>query len=617
MMNDRPLSVEQMMGDRVVDELKKICVYLFNALKKSRIKPSGLDIPDKAAGLPIRKAERVQWIRTCLLDALLLKFLYEKKMTDIEQAALKEAAHNGGIINWDQFHAKYGDTPSFSSLPIVLFMTSRGMPGDMCSILAPLIPPPTDVEARSCESLPETVKLYDKWEGDDEVPLIQHATEKAAANDVMIMLHIIAGGKINVSPKTGRPTKAACKTIRKALSMGDFYPEDMESTDSWDVKMGEAGIRPFAWPLILQAGGLVRINGSKLELSRTGKAAMTKPAHDVIKNLWERWLKNKIFHEMSRIEVIKGQKSRKRPLYVAAGARRGIADALAHLEEGGWMQTGEFFTFLIAKGHEVNVVRDDWPLYIAEAHYGSLGYNHVTWEQVEGRFARAFLLEYAATLGLVDVALIPPWGALRDFSDLWGADEYSCLSRYDGLYALRLNALGAWVFRKKDVYIPSVNDSASLTVLPNMEITSLGAVAPSDELFLDRFCKRKSDRVWQLALGKLLQAVSEGVDISGVIDFLSERNNGPLPQPVDAFLQDAARRVGMVQDAGEARLVRCADKITAKLIANDSRLKDCCMPAGNNYLVVFKDKESQFRKKLIDIGFALNSQGGLDSISDT
>ena len=610
--NDRPSSVEQMMNDRIVQELKILCTYLFDVLNKSRIKPSGIDIPAKAAGLPTRKAERVQWIRTCLADASLLKFLYENKMIAIEQAALKEAARNSGIINWDQFNAKYGHTPSFGYPPLALFMTSHGMPEDMCRILAPMIPPPNAAAARSCESLPETVKLYDDWEGDDDVLLIEHATEKAAANDIMIMFHLIDGGKITVSPKTGRPTKAACKVIRNALSMGDFYPEDMESTDSWDVKMGEAGIRPFAWPMILQAGGLVRINGSKLELSRTGKAAMAKPAHDVIKNLWERWLKNKIFHEMSRIEVIKGQKSRKRPLFVAAGGRQGIAGALADLEEGVWMQADDFFTFLIAKGHKVNVVRDDWPLYIGEAHYGSLGYNHVTWEHVEGRFSRAFLLEYAATLGLIDVALIPPWGAVQDFRNLWGADEYSCLSRYDGLYALRLNALGAWVLEKNDVYIPSVDDAASLTVLPNMEIALLGAGAPSDELFLDRFCKRKSDRVWQLTLGALLQAVSEGVDISGIIGFLTERSNGPLPQPVEAFLQDAARRVGMVQDAGDARLVRCADKMTAKLITNDSRLKDCCMLAGNNYVVVYKDKEAQFRRKLIDIGFALNSQGGLE-----
>ena len=334
----------------------------------------------------------------------------------------------------------------------------------------------------------------------------------------------------------------------------------------------DAGMRPFAWPLILQAGGLVRINGAKLELTRNGKAAMQKPAPVVIRNLWERWLKNNIFHEMSRIEVIKGQKSRKRPLYVAAGSRNSLADALTDLEEGAWMQTSDVY-------------------------YGSLGYDHVTWEHVEGRFARAFLLEYAATLGLIDVALIPPWGATDDLDDLWGVDDYSCLSRYDGLYALRLNGLGAWVLGQKDEYTPSFNDAAALTVLPNMEITSLGAYVPADALFMERFCQQKSERVWQISLEKLLQAASEGVDIAGITRFLDERNNGPLPQPVEAFLQDAARRIGMVQDLGDARLVRCADKATSKLIANDTVLKKYCMPAGNHHLVVFKDKEALFRKK--------------------
>ena len=48
------------------------------------------------------------------------------------------------------------------------------------------------------------------------------------------------------------------------------------------------------------------------------------------------------------------------------------------------------------------------------------GYSHITWEHVNGRFARALLLEYAATLGLIDVAVVSPWGALNDLGDLWG-----------------------------------------------------------------------------------------------------------------------------------------------------------------------------------------------------
>jgi hypothetical protein len=53
------------------------------------------------------------------------------------------------------------------------------------------------------------------------------------------------------------------------------------------------------------------------------------------------------------------------------------------------------------------------------------------------------LFEYAATLGVVDVAYAGPRGARDDHRDLPGADARDCLSRYDGLAAIRVNELGA------------------------------------------------------------------------------------------------------------------------------------------------------------------------------
>ena len=62
---------------------------------------------------------------------------------------------------------------------------------------------------------------------------------------------------------------------------------------------------------------------------------------------------------------------------------------------------------------------------------------------MEGRYALCVLFEYAATLGLIDVAYTGPRGARRDYQALWGAGQLSCLSRYDGLAAVRVNELGA------------------------------------------------------------------------------------------------------------------------------------------------------------------------------
>ncbi len=624
--NERPATVVKMIELNVVDNLKKLSGHLFKIIKNKGLKPARLDVPTTASKLPIRKAELVKWIATCLQDERFLQGFYTH-LSALEQAAMQEAVHSpDGTLDRFRFKAKYGNVPRFAissgwsswgkreepKTPnlALLFTSNAMMPPDLQARLKKFVPPPKDIEAQAVNQLPEGIKLKSYGREDEITPLVQHKTEQAAAHDLMAVLQLVDMGKVGVSGKTARVTKAGAKAIRKVLSHGDFYSDDVESPWEYDVQMGDAGIRPFAWGLLLQAANLAQINGNKLALTRTGKTAMKKPAHETLAKLWQRWLKNKLLHEMNRVDIIKGQKSKRRPLAAVERCRPQIASALAELEEGVWIETDKFFKFLIAKGHSFNVARDYWALYLGDPNYGSFGYNHITWNHLEGRFTRAVLLEYAATLGLIDVALIPPWGAVSDLRNLWGADDLSCLSRYDGLWALRLNSLGAWILGQKDEYVPDFQDEPSLRVLPNLDVTLMASSgSSSDELFLDRCCERSSERTWHISLPKLLKAVEEGVELKRIITFLKERNEGPLPQPVQAFLNDAADRAGKVRDLGEARLIECAAPPIAHLIANDSRLKNLCFLAGDRHVVVPKDNETQFRKTLRELGYVLSLPG--------
>ena len=85
-----------------------------------------------------------------------------------------------------------------------------------------------------------------------------------------------------------------------------------------------------------------------------------------------------------------------------------------------------------------------WRLYLVDSYYGSLGYaGGNAWGVLEGRYALCVLFEYAATIGVIDVAYTDPAGARDDYRGLWGADHFAWLSRYDGLVAVRVNELGA------------------------------------------------------------------------------------------------------------------------------------------------------------------------------
>ena len=180
------------------------------------------------------------------------------------------------------------------------------------------------------------------------------------------------------------------------------------------------------------------------------------------------------------------------------------------------MKVDDFFRFMVAAGHDFEVTREPWDLYISDPHDGSLGYEGFhDWELLQGRYALCLLFEYASTLGLVDVAYIAPAGVRRDFRSLWDADDLDFLSRYDGLLSFRLNPLGAYGLGLVEAYKPrAVPARASLTVLPSLQINlSKEALAPDEALLLGTYAEQESDTVWRLDREKALAAVESGHQI--------------------------------------------------------------------------------------------------------
>lgn len=219
----------------------------------------------------------------------------------------------------------------------------------------------------------------------------------------------------------------------------------------------------------------------------------------------------------------------------------------------------------------------------------------------------AFLLEYAATLGLIDVAYISPLLARDDFRDRWGTDELSCLSRYDGLMFFRLNSLGGWCLGMADTFqSEAATVEAVLKVLPNRDLVAAeGKLPPADRLFLERFAERTADAVWRLTPGSILEAVEKGLSVREMQEFLTAKSSEPLPQTVEVFLQDLAHKAGQLVDSGTARLIACADAHVAQLLINDRRLRALCQLAGDNLLVFRSEDENAVRRGLRELGYVL------------
>ena len=435
-------------------------------------------------------------------------------------------------------------------------------------------------------------------QGQAEEPTVR-CTEHEAQSNLLAVLRLCAAGKLRCSEKTRRPGAATVAVIGDVLAGGDFYPDE--------------AISAFAWPMLLQAGGLAELTGGRLAPTARGRAALTRPPHLTLAQLWQRWLNNSLLDEFSRVEEIKGQRAAN-VLTAAKPRRKTVGQALAGLTPDAWTSVDGLFTQMRTAGLNPAVHRSEralWKLYLQDPEYGSLGYDgYHGWSLLQGRYTLAVLFEYAATLGLIDIEYVPPAGARDDYRDNWGGDDLDRLSRYDGLTATRLNALGAYAVDRTGDYAPAsipapAVPTGKVTVLANFDIVALDGLPSAEALLLDGFADRKSDRVWTLTTASLLHALDGGHTLDELRGYLNRATSRPLPQTVTTLLDDTGRRTGRIRDTGQTHLIECADEALAVLIISDRRLRALCTRIGERHLAVSPDRLPAFRKAVLALGYPL------------
>ncbi len=424
-------------------------------------------------------------------------------------------------------------------------------------------------------------------------------TEQEAQLNLRAVLELCAAGELRCSEKTSRPSAATVRTVEEHLAHRDFYRDDP--------------IASFSWPLLIQAGGLATIEGGRLRLTPKGRTALRKPPAEVIHQLWQRWLTHAVIDEFSRIEAIKGQRARN-VLTSAKTRRQTVAKALARCPPEEWIGVGALFTIMRRGNMSPTIARGEralWKLYLLDAQYGSLGYDGFpAWEILEGRYTLAVLFEYAGTLGLLDLDYVHPSGAREDFRENWGGDNLDALSRYDGLQAIRLTALGRYALGLNDTYQQTASEAETqpLKVLPTLDVVATGIVSAGDQLLLSAYAEHTADRVWTLSAASLLAAINTGRDLQDFVTFLAQRTEHELPGSLRTLINDVTRRATQLTDLGYARVIECADPALAALVTRDRALRHLCHPLGDRHLAVPLDQELKFRKALLKLGYVLPGQ---------
>jgi hypothetical protein len=542
-----------------------------------------------------------------------LRALWDR-LDDIQRMAVAETAYAlDGFFDGNRFRAKYGRLPDFTikengrrhsdygpptALGLFLYHQDGcySLPVDMRERLRTFVPEPEPVRLNTIDTLPEKI---------GESRLTVRHTERDAMVDLSVLLRLTDQGKIQVSDKTSVPGSATLRLLTENLGGGDFY-SDKPTRHQRDQEVGP--IKAFSWPLLFQAAGLVQGNGSKLALSTAGRKALTSSPASVLGTIWNKWLKSSLFDEFSRVDVIKGQKSKGHVMTAVAPRRAAITEMLRLCPVGAWIDVDDISRFMQATGHTFDVTNNPWKLYISDQQYGSLGHDGFhSWEILQLRYLLCLLFEYAAALGVIDVAYIEATGARTDFGDLWGTDDLEFLSRYDGLMYFRVTPLGAWCLGLVDDYTPApIQPSVKLSVLPSLQVNVVGgSLSPEESLTLDTWAVEATDKSWRLDRQKAVGAIEKGHDIAELRAFLQAREDQPLSETVESFIQTTGKQGKALKVSGTALLIDCENAEIASMIATRKETAGLCLRAGDRQLVVRLENEEKFRNLLRILGFGM------------
>jgi hypothetical protein len=327
-----PMTLREAFSKLTVDDLKPL-VALLQDRKKSQVQG--------------RKGDLVEVLARAMESPAEVRALYEG-LDDVSHKAIQEATHaHEGFLDEGRFGAKYGRFPNFGGVGRFLdegyptklrlfFPLVRMLPTDLRTLLLTFVPEPAALTVQAGADLPARVKRPHKNLGSyyqkpdpEEVELRVRETARAALLDVKAMLRLVDAGEVKVSDKTYRPTKNTVQAVTRVLTGGDFYTA--EDVSEWEDDPGyDLTIKAFAWPLILQAAGLAQLSGTKLQLTPAGRKATTRPAPEVIRLAWDKWLMTTLLDEFNRVSAIKGQQAKgSGGLTAVAPRREAIVEVLA------------------------------------------------------------------------------------------------------------------------------------------------------------------------------------------------------------------------------------------------------------------------------------------------
>ena len=122
---------------------------------------------------------------------------------------------------------------------------------------------------------------------------------------------------------------------------------------------------------------------------------------------------------------------------------------------------------------------------------------------------------------------------------------------------------------------------------------------------LGQIAQDEGEGRYQLDIQLLLTALEEGADFAALTAFLTERNDGPLPPAVAAWLEQVHTNSNAFARGAQAVFVKARSAELVQQVLADPSIGKFCHAIDAKTLVVTANREKTLRNRLKELGYGM------------
>lgn len=181
-------------------------------------------------------------------------------------------------------------------------------------------------------------------------------------------------------------------------------------------------------------------------------------------------------------------------------------------------------------------------------------------------------------------------------------------SYYDGLYAFRLTALGAYLLGvKADYSLPELDNETNLSFDEQAPVIRIEGNLALGQAMLDKYAEKVSENRYQFNPGKFLKDCKSKSDLNIKIEFFRQTIRQQLPPFWNEYLNQLLQNSHSIKMEHTMGIFKLPpdNKELHRLVAQDNILRPLIIKAEKFFVLVEKNNIARFLNRMKELGYLI------------